>query len=412
MILSYVATGILFAFGILMSVKYRQLQERTSREKESVSQKLHDSDEILQKLGTCFFLIDKNFVVQKTNYYTLNRLPEDKSIKRVGDLLHCKNAVEAGGCGMHEHCKLCGIRAKISCTFEDGKDFSRFEASMKLLSADRQQILPCDVYVSGTCLNIDGGFRVLLTINDISELKNVERLLLLEKENVLSCDKLKASFIENMSHEVRTPLNAIVGFSSLLATASDKEEKDMYIDIINQNNDRLLKLINDILDLSQIDSGTLNFQYSDFDVNDLLRELYELFKFRLKEKPDITLLCEAGLDPIMIRTERQRVMQVLINLLTNAMKFTQQGEIRFGCQLKEDNEIYFFVTDTGSGIPEDERDKIFNRFIKLDREIPGTGLGLTLSQTIVEKLGGRIGVESQQGIGSTFWFAVPLGAYD
>lgn len=94
------------------------------------------------------------------------------------------------------------------------------------------------------------------------------------------------------------------------------------------------------------------------------------------------------------------------------MKFTQQGEIRFGCQLKEDNEIYFFVTDTGSGIPEDERDKIFNRFIKLDREIPGTGLGLTLSQTIVEKLGGRIGVESQQGIGSTFWFAVPLGAYD
>ena len=229
---------------------------------------------------------------------------------------------------------------------------------------------------------------------------------------MLSCDKLKASFIENMSHEVRTPLNAIVGFSSLLATASDKEEKDMYIDIINQNNDRLLKLINDILDLSQIDSGTLNFQYSDFDVNDLLRELYELFKFRLKEKPDITLFCEAGLDPIMIRTERQRVMQVLINLLTNAMKFTQQGEIRFGCQLKEDNEIYFFVTDTGSGIPEDERDKIFNRFIKLDREIPGTGLGLTLSQTIVEKLGGRIGVESQQGIGSTFWFAVPLGAYD
>ena len=147
-------------------------------------------------------------------------------------------------------------------------------------------------------------------------------------------------------------------------------------------------------------------------MNDLLRELYELFKFRLKEKPDITLLCDAGLDPIMIRTERQRVMQVLINLLTNAMKFTQQGEIRFGCQLKEDNEIYFFVTDTGSGIPEDERDKIFNRFIKLDREIPGTGLGLTLSQTIVEKLGGRIGVESQQGIGSTFWFAVPLGAYD
>lgn len=145
---------------------------------------------------------------------------------------------------------------------------------MQIVYQDNKQITPCDVYVSGNYLDTDGEELMLLTVFDISELRNTQRLLRLEQENSRSCDKLKNAFIANMSHEIRTPMNAIVVFSSLLATASNEEEKNMYTDIISQNSDRLLRLISDILDLSQIEAGSFNFQYSVFNANDLLRELY------------------------------------------------------------------------------------------------------------------------------------------
>lgn len=169
-----------------------------------------------------------------------------------------------------------------------------------------------------------------------------------------------------------------------------------------------MRLVNDIFDLSQIDAGVLNFVYSEFDANDLLRELKGLFGMRLNENPLVTLVCEAHLEPIMMHSEKQRIIQVLTNLLHNAMKFTKTGEIRFGCHMEGTDEVCFYVSDTGIGIPEEEQEKIFSRFTKLDREMQGTGLGLTLSQIIVHNLGGRCGVESEVGKGSTFWFILPL----
>ena len=182
----------------------------------------------------------------------------------------------------------------------------------------------------------------------------------------------------------------------------------MYTEIINQNSDRLLQLISDILDLSQIEAGSFDFHYSEFNANDLLRELYASFNIRLSEEPEVTLVCEADLTELTVYSERQRIMQVFMNLLTNAMKFTQKGEICFGCRVRNGQELYCYVRDSGIGISSEEQSKIFSRFTKLDREVPGTGLGLTLSKTVVEKLGGKIGVRSQQGKGSTFWFVLPL----
>ena len=164
----------------------------------------------------------------------------------------------------------------------------------------------------------------------------------------------------------------------------------------------------DVLDLSKIESGSLDFHYSEFDVNDLLCALHGILNIRLKDKPEIKLICKAGTDEWIIYSEQHRIVQIITNLVHNAMKFTHSGEICFGCRPQGEDEIYFYVSDTGIGIPAGEQDKIFDRFTKLDHEVPGTGLGLTLSQTIVQNLGGEMGVESEVTKGSTFWFTLPL----
>lgn len=388
---------------ILVIVKYRVV-------KMNVDISLQKADEIrkiLSGINVYYLFVDTDFVVLDTNYYTLNKIPSDDSIKKVGNLLHCRNAIEAGECGKHVQCKLCCIRLAIGKAFARKSDIKQLKASMKLLNKDRTEIIPCDVTVSGTYLNMNGKERMVLTVCDTTELMNMERLLCIERQNAISADKLKSAFIANMSHEVRTPLNAIVGFSGLMVSATSDEEKQMYYDIISQNNERLLRLVNDIFDLSQIEAGTSKFEYTEFDVNDLLRELNGIFLVKQRENPEVGFICESHMEPIMIHSERQRVLQVMTNFLHNATKFTKEGEIRFGCQLQGEEGIRFYVSDTGIGIPEDVQSKIFNRFMKLDREMPGTGLGLALSQTIVENLGGEIGVESEIDKGSTFWFSLP-----
>ncbi len=381
-----------------------------SGSKDTLQSKLDRATLVLQNINAYFLLIDKDFIVCDTNYYSLNKLPAPETgvMKRVGDLLYCRNAAEAGECGMHQQCKLCGIRAAIGRAFQKKESFKKVNASMNLLNEEEDKVIPCDVSVSGAYVVIEGEEHMVLTVYDVTELQNVQRLLNIERKNSISAERLKSTFIANISHEVRTPLNAIVGFSGLIATASDEEEKKLYMDIISENNERLLRLINDIFDLSQIEAGTLSFEYSEFDANDLLRELEGMFQVKLFNNPSVDLICEASLQPIIMYSEHQRIIQVMANLIHNAIKFTKSGEIRFGCYMKETDTVHFYVSDTGIGIPEEEQQEIFTSFKKLDREVPGTGLGLTLSQTIIRSLGGKAGLESEVNKGSTFWFEVPL----
>ena len=407
--LAIIVIIVLLAAFIYMWAKCQSLQKEV-HSKENKENELKKLALVLQNINAYFLLIDKDFVVCDTNYYSLNRLPIQVGgvTKRVGDLLHCRNAIAAGECGQHEQCKLCCIRASIGKAFYKKASFKNLEASMKLLSGDETKVTPCDVSVSGTYLNIHGEDYMVLTVYDVTELKNAQRLLYIEREHSISADKLKSAFIANMSHEVRTPLNAIVGFSGLMVSASSEEERKMYADVIAENNERLLRLVNDIFDLSQIESGTVDFVYTEFDANDLLRELEGVFGMKLNENPLVALICEAHLEPIIMHSEKQRIIKVLTNLLHNAMKFTKTGEIRFGCRMEGTDEVCFYVSDTGIGIPEEEQEKIFSHFTKLDREVQGTGLGLTLSETIIHNLGGRVGVKSELGKGGTFWFILPL----
>jgi len=405
--LAVIIIVVLSAALIYTWAKCQSLQKEV-HSKENKENELKKLALVLQNINAYFLLIDKDFVVCDTNYYSLNRLPIQIGgvTKKVGDLLHCRNAIAAGECGQHEQCKLCCIRASIGKSFYKKASFKNLEASMNLLSEDEMTVTPCDVSVSGTYLNIRGEDYMVLTVYDVTELKNTQRLLAIEREHSISADKLKSSFIANMSHEIRTPLNAIVGFSGLMMSASSEEERKMYADVIAENNERLLHLVNDIFDLSQIESGTIDFAYTEFDANDLLREMEGVFKIKLNNS-SVELVCEAHVQPIMMYSERERIIQVLSNLLHNAMKFTESGEIRFGCRVEGEEKVCFFVSDTGIGIPVEEQKKIFSRFIKLDREMQGTGLGLTLSQTIIENLGGHLELDSEINRGSTFSFVLP-----
>ena len=365
-------------------------------------------DAILTHIHAYVLVIDSDFKVLKTNYYDLTHLSPDGKEKRVGDLLQCRNALSAkGGCGTHAFCQECPVRGAIGNAFRQKKEFTDLQSSLNI-AIDEHEFVKCDVMISGVFMTLDSEERMVLTVHDITSIKQTEEALAEAKEKAENADRSKSAFLANMSHEIRTPLNAIVGFSGLLASADDDTEKKMYLDIVAENNDRLLQIVTDVLDLSKIESGSLDFHYSEFDVNDLLCGLHGILNIRLKDKPEIKLNCEAGTDEWIIYSEQHRIVQIITNLVHNAMKFTHSGEICFGCRPQGEDEIYFYVSDTGIGIPAGEQDKIFDRFTKLDHEVPGTGLGLTLSQTIVQNLGGEMGVESEVTKGSTFWFTLPL----
>ncbi len=250
-------------------------------------------------------------------------------------------------------------------------------------------------------------FVITGVLINISRRKLEEQALIEAKVKAEESDRMKSAFVSNMSHEIRTPLNAIVGFSRILVSNPDvdDESKKQFSEIIESNNQLLLQLINDVLDLSKIEAGTLDFVYTDTDINILLSEIEQSMRLKI-DKSIIKISFKEKLPECVAYTDRNRVAQVLYNLMNNAIKFTSQGKIVLGYRMKED-QLYFYVQDTGCGIPEDKQSSVFDRFIKLDSFTQGAGLGLSISASIVYKLGGKIGVDSEEGVGSTFWFTIP-----
>ena len=239
---------------------------------------------------------------------------------------------------------------------------------------------------------------------DITELKETEAELIQARDKAEMMDRLKSAFLANMSHEIRTPLNAIVGFSDLLVETEELEERQEYIKIVRENNELLLQLISDILDLSKIEAGTFEFTNGDVDVNLLCEDIVR--SMGMKAKEEVELVFDDHLPVCHVISDRNRIHQVISNFVNNAMKFTSEGSIHVGYKLK-DGELEFYVEDTGIGIEKEQLPHIFERFVKLNSFVHGTGLGLSICQSIVEQLGGRIGVDSEKGKGSRFWFTIP-----
>ncbi|BEH00289.1 ABC transporter substrate binding protein [Bacteroides sedimenti] len=240
---------------------------------------------------------------------------------------------------------------------------------------------------------------------DISKRKQIEQELSDAKDRAEESSRLKSAFLANISHEIRTPLNAIVGFSGVLGDVSDEEERREFLKIINTNNELLLRLISNIIDFSSIESGSMKFHYSSVDINNLLFREEEMLRILAGQK-GIEVSFNEKLPECIIYTDNDRFLQVVSNLLSNALKFTSKGSILFGYTISA-NRLCFYVKDTGCGIPEDKLSEIFETFTKLDSFSQGIGLGLSICTSIAHKLGGEMRVESEAGVGSTFWFEIP-----
>ena len=259
-----------------------------------------------------------------------------------------------------------------------------------------------------TLVPLEGRAPLIIGISwDITNMQNIEQELVQARIKAEQSDRLKTAFLANMSHEIRTPLNAIVGFSRLMTMADNAADEKLYSDIINQNSEILLQLINDILDLAKIEAGTLEYVRYPMDLGELCRNVYEMHKDRVQT--GVVLILDNKDTSLIINEDQNRIMQVVTNLITNAIKFTFKGEIRFGFEVRKEY-IDFYVKDTGMGISEEKIKMIFERFVKLNTFVQGTGLGLAICRVIVEKLGGEITAESKLNEGSTFRFTIPYKA--
>lgn len=247
---------------------------------------------------------------------------------------------------------------------------------------------------------------ILCTYTDVTDIITAKKTFEDEKIKAQNSDRLKSKFLANMSHEIRTPLNAIVGFSDLLASDEFLDEREGFNRLIQDNSQQLLTLINDILDLSKLDAGVANFNYSDFDLVELLNGLkLSLSSSFNKDKIEFILNIQ---DPkLMIHSDKQKFTQIISNYLTNSFKYTEKGIVSLSYKI-QDSFIEVQVSDTGIGISEDKKDKVFVRFEKLDNFAKGTGLGLSICKTLAENMGGNVGFESTEGVGSNFWVKLPI----
>lgn len=412
MLIALLSTLIILCAILLISFlwerrKCLRMQKRLFRESRKLEHTNHVASAILKNVHAFILLINNDFKVLKTNYYQQTGTRKGPEEKRVGDLLQCCNALSAeGGCGTHVYCGSCPIRQAIRQAFEQRRGFTNLEATLNMVTSENQTVA-CEAVISGSYFLLNEEENMVLTVHDITHLKQVERELKVAKEKAENADIAKSAFLANMSHEIRTPLNAITGFAEVMGSANTEEEKTQYQEIIKMNADLLMQLVNDILDMSKIEAGTLEFVYSTVDINLLLSDLQRLFQMRINDAGGkVQIIAEPSLSSCLIQTDRNRVAQVIPNFVGNAIKFTREGNIRIGYEAK-DTELYFYVKDTGTGIPAEKLSNVFGRFVKLNKDQKGAGLGLSISQTIVGKLSGQIGADSIEGEGSTFWFTLP-----
>lgn len=358
--------------------------------------------------------------IRQLNYIMdaiLNNIPVYLFVKDPSDefrYLYWNKAFEE-----HSHIPASSVLGRTDFeVFPSREDAEKFRRDDQELLRNGERIEFMEEYITATgerrivktskaLIPSEGRLPLIIGVSwDITDLKNTEQELIAARVKAEQSDRLKSAFLANMSHEIRTPLNAIVGFSNLLVDAADPEERKEYIGIVQENNELLLKLISDILDLSKIEAGTFDFVNGEVDLNQLCSEI--LSSLRVKVKDDrVKLLFGEHLPRCRVFCDKSRLTQVISNFINNALKFTVKGSITLGyCQVGPD-ELKIYVRDTGSGIPKEKQPLVFDRFVKLNSFVQGTGLGLSICRSIVEQMGGRIGLESKEGEGSCFWFTLP-----
>ena len=367
----------------------KNLRRELIAAKEELEKALNKQKLALKSVNFGLIYIDKNYLVQWEETTQIASLVKGRHYTP-GQICYKTSALRDTPCGQ------CAFQKAI----EQGKIIRH---TIRIDQVDFE-VTATPVYDNeGT--EIIGG---LLRFEDITEKVKMDKMLQEAKEKAEESNRLKSAFLANMSHEIRTPLNAIIGFSDMICQTGEEEEKQEYMKIVSSNNELLLQLIDDILDLSKIEAGTMEFTLAPTDINDLMEGIYR----QMQEKntsPDVAITFMEKAEECILNTDRVRLSQVIINFTNNAMKFTPKGSIQIGYRIDEaTDEIYFYVKDTGIGIPADKINEVFERFVKLNTFAKGTGLGLAICRVIVERLGGTIGADSKEGEGSCFWFRLPI----
>ena len=357
--------------------------------KEELEKALNKQKLALKSVNFGLIYIDKNYLVQWEETTQITNMVKGRRYIP-GQICYKTSALRDTPCGQ------CAFQKAI----EQGKIIRH---TIRIDQVDFE-VTATPVYDhEGT--EIIGG---LLRFEDITEKLKMDKMLQEAKERAEESNRLKSAFLANMSHEIRTPLNAIIGFSDMICQMGEEEEKQEYMKIVSSNNELLLQLIDDILDLSKIEAGTMEFTFAPTDINELMEGICR----QMQEKntsPDVAITFTEKATECIFHTDRVRLSQVIINFTNNAMKFTSEGSIQMGYRIDETkDEIYFYVKDTGIGIPADKIDEVFERFVKLNTFAKGTGLGLAICRVIVERLEGTIGANSREGEGSCFWFRLPM----
>ena len=357
--------------------------------KEELEKALNKQKLALKSVNFGLIYIDKNYLVQWEETTQIASLVKGRHYTP-GQICYKTSALR------DTPCEQCAFQKAI----EQGK-----------IIRHTIQIDQVDFEVTATPVYDNEGIEIiggLLRFEDITEKVKMDKMLQEAKEKAEESNRLKSAFLANMSHEIRTPLNAIIGFSDMICQTGEEEEKQEYMKIVSSNNELLLQLIDDILDLSKIEAGTMEFSLAPTDINDLMEGICR----QMQEKntsPDVAITFTEKAEECILNTDRVRLSQVIINFTNNAMKFTPKGSIQMGYRIDEaKDEIYFYVKDTGIGIPEDKINEVFERFVKLNTFAKGTGLGLAICRVIVERLGGTIGADSKEGEGSCFLFRLPI----
>lgn len=367
----------------------REYEKELVTAKEQLEEALRKQELALRSIDFGLVYIDKNFRVQ---WETTDQIQQLVTKHRYipGQICYETTGLENAAC------RDCVFKAAV----QSGKMMKR----MVNVEGLNFEVSATPVYDNGGKELIGG----LLRIEDVTKKLEFDNMLREAKEKAEESNRLKSAFLANMSHEIRTPLNAIVGFSDMICQSNDPVAQAEFKKIVHVNNDLLLQLIDDILDLSKIEAGTMEYCYDTTDINELIEGV--CFHMNQKNQNPKVVIQFTEKEPVCsMVTDSQRLLQVLNNLVGNAMKFTEQGSITMGYRMNASrDEIRFFVRDTGIGIAADQVDKIFDRFVKLNSFVKGTGLGLAICRIIVEHFGGTIGVESKEGEGSCFWFSLPL----
>ena len=245
--------------------------------------------------------------------------------------------------------------------------------------------------------------KIVGTSQRIDARKGLETSLIAARNKAEESDRLKTAFLANMGHEIRTPLNAIVGFADLLPVVQDEAERNQLILEIQTNNQKLLRIIDGLVSMSKIEAGAKSLMMAKVDINQVLQQMADTYQ----PTTMLAMMVECPLEEFPIQTDREKLLEILDNLVQNAVKFTEMGSVTLGYDVLVDH-VHIWVKDTGKGIPAADQERIFERFVKLDEYIPGTGLGLSVAKSHALNLNGKIGVESQVGEGSTFWIDLPL----